>query len=160
MTDERKAHIITRLDETRAGLNDLLEKIDETQWETAVYSEETLWTVSDILRHMSAAERSMIALMARIREGAEGAPADFDLNRWNASRVAKAKDKSAEEILVDMEHNRADLIKFIDALDNADWGKRGRHGSLRIMSIAEICETIADHEETHTADIRAALALE
>ncbi len=59
--------------------------------------------------------------------------------------------------MVAMEKNREDLLAFMDSLTEEDWQKKGRHGSLKIMTIEEICHIIADHEATHAADISAAL---
>lgn len=156
MSDQKRA-ILDKLQAGRAALESALREVRGEAWATAVFSEETTWSVSDILRHLVDAEHSMTALMARIRDGGEGAPADFNLDRWNAGRVAKARDKTPAELLAALAHNRGELLKFIDALAEADWEKQGRHGSLRIMTLAEICQIIADHESAHAADIRRAL---
>jgi hypothetical protein len=122
-----------------------------------VFSESAEWQVSDLLRHDVSAEHSMTRLIENIRDGGEGASADFDLTRWNASRVQKAKAKSIEDLTADLAQNRTYLLGVIDSLDEADLDKKGRHGSLRIMSIEEILHLIADHEQRHMADIQQAL---
>ncbi len=155
---EQKAELKIKLAENRAALFALLQGLDEGDWETAVYSEDTIWTVSDMIRHLEGAERSMISLMAQIRDGSSGVPEDFDLARWNASRIKKAKEKRPFELMVDMEKNREDLLIFMDSLTDEDWQKKGRHGSLRIMTIEETCHIIADHEAIHTIDIKGALS--
>ncbi len=154
----QKEALLNKLAENRANLFSLLHSIPDDQWETAVFSEETVWTISDIVRHLEGAERSMITLMERIRDGGEGAPSDFDLARWNASRIKKAKEKTPQELMLSMVGNRENLYRFMAALNSEDWQKKGRHGSLRIMTIEEICHIIADHEATHAQDIRKALA--
>lgn len=146
-----------KLAANRAALFALLQGLTDEQWQTAVFSEETIWTVTDMVRHLEGAERSMIALMAGIQQGGAGAPEDFDLARFNASRIRKAADKQPLELMAAMEKNRADLLVFMDSLTEEDWQKQGRHGSLQIMTIEEICTIIASHEATHTADISAAL---
>lgn len=156
MTDQQ-AEIRAALAVARQDLLQVLAGIDEAAWETAVYSESSNWQLIDLLRHVVDAEAGMIGLMVRIRDGGEGVPADFDLNRWNARRVEKLAAKTRHELLADLEQNRANLLNFMDSLDEADWAKQGRHGSGRIMSLAEICQIIADHESAHAADFRAAL---
>ncbi|HMT22069.1 MAG TPA: DinB family protein, partial [Promineifilum sp.] len=84
-------------------------------------------------------------------------PADFDLHRWNQRVVAKSAEKGPDELLAGMAQSRAALLEFIDGLDETDWDKRGRHASLKIMSIEEICHLIADHEADHLRAIREAL---
>lgn len=154
-----KTDLKTKLAENRAALFALLQGLTDEQWETAVFSEETIWAVSDMVRHLEGAERSMIALMSNIQQGGEGASEDFDLARFNASRIKKAKEKRPFELMADMEKNREDLLTFIESLTDEDWQKRGRHGSLRIMSIEEICNTLANHEAIHAYDIRAAIGI-
>ena len=146
-----------KLAANRAALFALLQGLTDEQWQTAVFSEETIWTVTDMVRHLEGAERSMIALMAAIQQGGAGAPEDFDLARFNASRIRTAADKYPPELMVAMEKNRENLLALMDSLTEEDWQKQGRHGSLQIMTIEEICTIIASHEATHTADISAAL---
>ena len=131
-----------------------LADFDEAQWETAVFSEGDTWTVLDVLRHVADSQHSMTRLMMKIRDTGEGVPDDFDLVRWNASRVSKARVKTHPEVLAQLEADQQTLFDFMASLDEADWEKRGRHGSGHIMSIAEICALIAQHELTHTADMQ------
>lgn len=159
MTHEIKEMVKQDLIEARVQLLETIVGLSAEELETAVYSEETVWTVADLVRHLASAESSMTSLMQRIQAGADGVPPDFDLARWNASRIAKVKDKTPAEIIQSMSQNREQLFAFIDTLQPEDWDKQGRHGSLKIMTIAEICAVIAGHERQHSADIRQALAL-
>lgn len=156
---EQIAELQTKLAENRTALFTLLNGLTDGQWKTAVFSEDTIWTVADMVRHLEGAERSMIALMAGIQQGSEGAPEDFDLARFNASRIKKAKEKQIPELMEAMEKNREDLLVFMDSLTEEDWQKKGRHGSLHIMTIEEICNVIADHEAIHAHDIAQAISI-
>jgi hypothetical protein len=100
----------------------------------------------------------MTRLIENIRDGGEGASPEFDLTRWNDSRVKKARHKTIADLTADLTQNRTHLLGVIESLGEDDWDKRGRHGSLRIMSIEEILHLIADHEERHMGDIRQAVA--
>ncbi|MBK7177345.1 MAG: DinB family protein [Chloroflexi bacterium] len=153
----RQTALREQLEKSRRELLQVLTGLSEAEWETAVYTEGTTWQVIDLLRHLTDAENGMITLMARIRDGSDGVPEDFDLDRWNASRIKKIQAKTTIELFTDMAQNRANLLAFMDSLGEADWAKKGRHGSGRIMSLQEICQIIADHEQMHTHDIRLAL---
>jgi hypothetical protein len=155
---DRKEAIKDKLTETRAATYAALEGLSAEQWEAKGYADESEWRVADILRHVADSERGMTNLMIQIRDGGEGVPADFDLHRWNQRVVTKLADKSPRELLDGMAGNREALFAFIDGLDEADWDKRGRHASLRVMSIEEICHLIADHEAGHLAGIGEAVA--
>ena len=156
MTQTRKTTIKNKLTLARDELLALAGSNDEAEWDTVVYSEGQEWTAADILRHLTSAEASMTRLIEIIRDGGEGVPSDFDLQRWNARGIQKAGEKLPEEMIKEMALNRAHLFSVIDGLADEDWSKSGRHGSLRIMTIEEIINLIADHETQHTLDMREA----
>lgn len=152
--DEKKEAIKGELAEARNDLIVLLQELSEPAWDMTVYSEGETWTVADILRHLTAAERDMTLLVERIRQGVGGVPADFDLDRWNARTIEKAETKSPADLQAEMNENRSHLMGVIDNIRPEEWDVQGRHGSLRIMTVEEILRLIADHERRHTADIR------
>jgi len=149
-----------KLAATRADLVKVARELDWDSWTHPVYSHggEKEWSAMDLLRHLVWAEGGMLRLMRQIRAGEEGAPADFDLDRYNAAGVNKLKDEMPADLLLRLEKNRNELLAFVESLEEGDWEKKGRHGSLRIMSIREILERIADHEAQHLADLREALS--
>ncbi len=102
----------------------------------------------------------MAATIENIRSGGSGVPEDFDLARWNSRTVSKMTDFSPDELSQQLARNRQRLFDLIDDLSDEDMSIRGRHASLRVMSIKEILELIANHERGHTQDIRAAIFTE
>ena len=157
MADDRKEAIKGKLTANRDALLATVGNLTEAQWSTQAYSEGSEWAVTDILRHVADSERGMTSLMIQIKGGGEGVPPDFDLTRWNQRVVNKLSDKGPQELLEGMVESRKALIGFIEALEDGDWEKKGRHASLKIMTIEEICHLIADHEALHLAGIRQAL---
>lgn len=151
-----KENIREKLTLSRQNLLDVVENLSDAQWAKAIFADSAEWSISDLLRHLTDAERGMTALISQIRQGGEGVPADFDLQRWNRNRVARLRDKSPAGLLNDMTTNRSQLLALLDTLEPADWAKQGRHGSLKMMSIEQIFNLIADHEMSHTNDIRKA----
>jgi hypothetical protein len=149
MTDSKKVAIIRKLNEARAGLLAFFTQLEPEAWETAVYHEESNWTITDILRHLVDAERGMTGLISQWQQGKNPVPPDFDLERWNNRVIQKAADKSSTELLIEFNENRSKLFTLIKTIQPEDWAKQGRHGSLRIMSIEEVCHLIADHERDH-----------
>lgn len=161
MSDQKKAEVLQKLADARAETKAFLSQLTTAQWETAVYNghdDDGNWHIIDVVRHLVNAEKGMTRLMMQIRDGGEGVPADFDLNRWNASGVARSKSKTVNELLTDMETIRTTLVQFIDRLHEDDWAKKGRHGSMQIMRIDEICHLIADHEISHRSEVQKAIA--
>ena len=157
MGDERKETIKAKLAANREAFLATMGNLSDEQWAMKAFSEGSEWRIADILRHVADSERGMTALMVQIKGGGEGVPPDFDLARWNQRVVGKLGDKSPQELLAGMNESRQALFEFIDSLDESDWDKQGRHASLKIMTIEEVCHLIADHEALHLAGVREAL---
>lgn len=149
MADRKNVEMATKLNDAQSELAAFFDGLTEADWETAVYHEETTWTIADILRHLVDSSRSMTNMMAQWQHGKDPVPADFDLTRWNNRAIEKSADKSSEDLRAEYRQNRINLLSFIDTLQDEDWEKQGRHGSLRIMSIEEVCHLVADHELDH-----------
>lgn len=152
---DRKTEIIRRLDDSRAYLHSVIADLTAEQWDTPVQQTDARWTARQMLGHLREAERGMTGQITRIAAGQESVPTDFDLNRWNKRQVEKLADKPAAEIAHELDDVRTNLKTVIAELSEADLDKRGRHGSLAIMSIEEILLLIADHETAHAQEIAA-----
>lgn len=157
MKNGRKVTAVKKLQETREAFLGLARRLAEADWTQPIYTHGEKWTAGDVLRHLTDAESGMLGTMRNILAGGGGVPEDFDLDRWNRSRVAKAKEMTPSELLSQMEENREELLAFIDELEPEELDEKGRHASLRIMSIEEILHQIADHERQHMADLQQAL---
>ncbi len=147
--------IVRRLNESRAYLNSVIRDLTSEQWEMPVQQTDARWTARQMLGHLRDAEKGMTGQITRIAAGQDGVPADFDLNRWNNRQIEKLADKSVAEIVSELETVRANLRGIIDALTDADLDKRGRHGSLQIMSIEAMLHLIAAHQMQHAPEIAA-----
>lgn len=158
MSDIKKDEIEERLNQTRAALLDCLQGLGAEEWATAVQSEDAQWTVADIVRHLASAEKGMIGLIEQFQQGNDPVPADFDLARFNQRSVQKSQELTPADLLATMDANRTRLRQVIEGLSPEDWQKKGRHGSMRILTIEEVCHVIADHDLAHLADIQKALA--
>ena len=158
MSDQRedlRQHLTT----SRATLLNCLTRLTEEQWQTTVFSDDNHWTAADILRHLADAQRGMTSQIAQIQAGGTGVPEDFDLTRWNARGVRKAQEKTPGELMGELEDGQTNVLMLLDMMQEGDWEKKGRHGSGRILTIAEIFQVIGSHEATHAKDISQALNL-
>ena len=152
--DDKKRAIQEKKVRVRQELLELLQQLNENEWETAVYAEGTEWTISDILRHLVNAEKGMTDLITQFQQGNDPVPPDFDRERFNKRVVEKTKEKSPAQLMAKLEVNQAAFLAALDHLSEEDWGKNGRHASLRILTIEQICHLIPDHEQTHIQHIR------
>lgn len=156
MTDIKKAGIEDKLMQTRADLVELLVGLDEKGWQTAVQSEDAHWSVADIIRHLMNAEKGMTRLIQEFQQGNDPVPPDFDLERYNIRSVQKTQELAPAALLQALATNRMQLLQLIDQLRDDDWQKKGRHASMRIMTIEEVCHAIANHEAQHLEEIKKA----
>ena len=155
----KKEEVVEKLAEARAPLWAFLQALDEAQWETAVQTEDAQWTISDIVRHLVNAESGMTGLIIQFQQGNDPVPPDFDRERYNKRIVEKTKALTPPQLLEAMTTNRAKLLQVIDTLTDDDWQKNGRHASLNIYTIEEVCQIIAGHEELHLLDMKKALLI-
>lgn len=149
--------IIQKLQTNRDALLSFLQSLDETEWETAVQSEDAEWAISDIVRHLVNAEKGMTGLIVQFQQGKDPVPPDFDRERYNKRIVEKTKDLTPVQLMEAMVENRTKLLAVIETLNEEDWQKKGRHASLNIYTVEEVCHIIADHEALHLADIKKAI---
>lgn len=159
MISEREEIVRAKLAASRAKTLALADSMTDEDWNRPAYAEDedSDWRMIDILRHVADSERGMTALIVQIKDGGEGVPVDFDLNRWNQRAVSKLQEKSAGDLIAAMSVNRDNLLALIDSLKPSDWDKKGRHASLKVMTIEEVCHLIADHEEAHAESIQLGL---
>ena len=155
--EDKKHTIREKKVRVRQELMTFLQQLDENEWETAVYTEDAHWTISDIVRHLTNAESGMTGLITQFQQGNDPVPPDFDRERYNQRIVAKTKEKSPSELLAEMEKHHLAFLDVLDTITEEDWQKNGRHASLRIMTIEEICHLIPDHEYDHLQGIQQAL---
>lgn len=152
---QRKAALLTSLDQNRQTLNGVLVRLKPSDWELRVQEGDQMWTVRQFLTHIVDAQKGMTGQMRRINAGEEAIPPDFDLNRWNRRAVEKGAAKTPEELLAGLEADRGALVEFLNGLADSDLDKRGRHSTLQIMSIEEIARLIGTHEAEHAEQIAA-----
>ena len=124
------------------------------QWHTEVYTEGEHWTVRSVLAHYLTAERGFIKIYKDILSGGEGASADFDIDRYNASQQAKNKDSSPAELMEQFKQVRAEMTAFVASLTEADLQTEGRHPYLGMTTLAEMVKMIYRHNQIHHRDLR------
>lgn len=146
--------------DARRLLEDTMRTMTPEQWEMPVQADGEQWTARQLVIHLSTAEPGLLVQMQRTVVGEQTIPDDFDLNRWNNSRVRKGADLTQADLQARLAENRAQVLAFVDTLTEADMGKEGRHPLFGMMTIAAYLQLIGDHELLHTGEIRAALGLD
>ena len=158
MSDRRTA-IQDELNETRAYLESILDQVED-RWETPVYSDGLEWTIRQIVTHLADAEKGHWLQAKNIAEGKDIIPEDFDLERYNRRQTEKSAERTVESAHHDLETHRQGLLDWLFTITDEALDAKGRHATLRIMSVEEILLHLANHERTHAEDIARALDIQ
>lgn len=155
---ERKDKLRTRLDETRAMLNTVLDQVGDRA-EMQVYSDGLGWTVRQIVAHLADAERGHYNQITTIAEGNELIPPDFDIERYNQRVTEKTAAKPIEQSRAELAEWREKLLAWLETVDEDKLDRQGRHASLQIMTVHDIVRMVHLHERGHTTDLARALGV-
>ena len=146
------------LNDARAYLNRVLDAVGD-QGEVQVYSDGAAWTVRQLAIHLADADRGQSRVVMGIANGEELIPPDFDVERYNRRSVEKRAEMSIAEVRQSLNDTRAQLLEWLDSIEDATLEKQGRHANLRVLTVAEFLQVMAAHERQHADDIARVLAL-
>jgi DinB family protein len=127
------------------------------QWQTEVYTEDTTWTIRNVLSHFVTSERALIKLFEQIRQGGAGSSEEFSIDRYNASMQARMKDVTPEELLEQYRAIRAESVVWVSGLKESELELRGRHPFLGPTVIREMIKMLYLHNQLHYRDMKRAL---
>ncbi len=151
MADRKHVEIAEKLNDARSELMAFFDGLAAGEWDTAVYHESTTWTITDILRHLVDAERGMASMIMQWQQGQDPRPARLrpgPLEQPHRKRKPPTKSRmNSSPTFARIAPNLPELHRHPPRRRLGP--KQGRHGSLRIMSIEEVCHLIADHELDH-----------
>ncbi len=146
-----------KLDSEGARLSDFFASLSEQQWKTEVYTEGSVWTIRNILAHLVTVERSFITLFSAIRDGGAGVSEDFSIDRYNARQQEKTRELAPQELLARYRETRAEMIRFVSSLQEADLEKMGRHPYLQQTTLREMIKMVYLHNQIHYRDLKKVL---
>jgi DinB superfamily len=146
--------LVERLLEEGEKTRQFFEAIPAAEWDLQVYSDGGQWRIRQILAHFVAAEASLQKLVMNIRDGGEGSPLDFDLNRFNESRVGRLEGTPPSELLSEFFELRQQTAQLVAQINPEDLQRTGRHPFLGVASLEEIIKLMYRHNQIHQRDIR------
>jgi len=155
---QRKEALRSHLELRHAETWTFLERLEEGDMPVEVYSsEDTIWTVKDLLGHLADGERGNYGLAKRLVAGEQTVPPDFDLDRWNQGAVRRAASTSRTDLLAVIAEAYSSALAFLETLDDDDLDKVGLHSSGETMTTEGFLRRMVDHRFEHVTDIQAAL---
>ncbi len=149
--------LATKLKIEGEKLSAFMSALSAGQWNVQVYTEGDVWTIRSILAHLMTAERAFVRLFDGIRLGEPGVSDEFAIDRYNASQQRKTRQFGPQELLVQYQEARREMVVLVTSLTDADLEKKGRHPFLGETSLRDMVKMLYIHNQTHFRDVRRAL---
>jgi hypothetical protein len=128
--------------------------LTEAQWNQEIYTEGTTWTIRNVVSHFVTSERGLLKLFERIRQGGEGTPDDFSIDRYNAAMQERMKEATSQELLEQYQEVRANSIAWVSGLKESELEITGRHPFLGHTAIRDMIKMLYIHNLNHYRDMR------
>jgi hypothetical protein len=151
---ETPQRLVDRLSQEGEKTRQFFEALPAVDWDLQVYSEGGQWRIRQIMAHFVATEASVQKLIKNIQDGGEGAPLDFDIDRFNESRVSRLEGTSPSELISQFCELRQQTAQLVACLSPDDLQRTGRHPFLGVTSLEEIIKLMYRHNQIHQRDIR------
>ncbi len=116
------------------------------------------WTIRETVGHLVDAEKAHRRFIETVA-GGETMPevAGFDLNAWNAARVAKRAGQSLPDLVADFERERALTLALLATLTDDARSRVGVHAALGEVSVDYVARIVGLHERSHLQEMQEAL---
>lgn len=112
------------------------------------------WNPREITSHLLDAERAHRRFIEAVASGNPPAKIEnFDLNVWNAGRVAKRADQTLDELLAAYDQERAATVAVLQGLPDDAWQKAGDHPALGHVTVEYVARIIGLHERSHLQEM-------
>jgi hypothetical protein len=135
----------------------IFRSLSDEQWNQEVYTEGATWTIRNVLSHFVTSERGLLKLFERIRNGEQGAPDDFSIDRYNAAMQARTKEATPEQLLEQYKEVRANAVQWVSGLQESELEITGRHPFLGHTAIRDMIKMLYIHNLNHYRDVKKAL---
>ena len=112
------------------------------------------WSIKETLAHLASAEGSHRQVAQAIAAGQTVDVSDFDLDTWNAARVAKRRQRSMDEILEEMASERQRTLSALRDLEGEALDREGLHPALGETTVLRVFRIVPIHERWHLKDIK------
>lgn len=151
-SEKRIQSLIKKLAAAREEILQTIEGLDEgaLTWQPG----DGRWSIQETLAHLASAEGSHRQVAQAIAAGQTVDLPDFDLDTWNAARVAERRERSMDEILEEMALERQRTMSALQDLEDEALDRQGLHPALGETTVLKVFRIIPIHERWHLKDIK------
>ena len=132
-------------------------KLSPDDWKKTIYTDGETWTLHEVLAHFVTSELSLCRLVENIASGGPGSSEDFNLDAYNARKVASLKEAQTEDLVTQFLSNRQKTAEVVAHLAAEDLERKGRHPFLGVAPLTEIIKIIYRHNQIHLREVRTVL---
>jgi uncharacterized damage-inducible protein DinB len=150
-SEKRVQTLIDKLAATREEMLQAIQGLEEgaLTWKPG----DDRWSIKETLAHLASAEGSHRQVAQAIAAGQTVDVPDFDLDAWNAARVAERRQRSTDEILEEMAAERQRTLSALQDLEDEALDGQGLHPALGETTVLKVFRIIPIHERWHLKDI-------
>jgi uncharacterized damage-inducible protein DinB len=151
-SEKRVQTLIDKLAAAREEILQTIEGLDEgaLTWKPG----DGRWSIKETLAHLASAEGSHRQAAQAIAAEQTVDVSDFDLDAWNATQVAKRRERSNDEILEEMAAERQRTLSALQDLEGEALNCQGLHPALGETTVLKVFRIIPIHERWHLKDIK------
>jgi len=150
--------LVARLTKGAGKTAQILGRLSDDQWQTALYTEPLTWTVRDLAAHFLSAEEALLRVMQDIASGGPGAPENFNYDAFNSDEQIRLAGLPPRRLLADLAEARAATVAWVSKLDESDLDRHGRHPALGDITLEFFINAIYGHQLMHMRDLQRLLA--
>jgi hypothetical protein len=154
MLSPRVQVLVDRLEKGARKTNEIFGNLTAEQWHQIIFDDPEQWTWRDLLAHFVSAEEKLLELAQNAAAGGEGAPAEFDLDAFNAEEHARLHDYPPARLLAMLELARQETLDWVATLNDKHLDYVGRHPALGVVSVEAMVTAIYGHQLLHMREVQ------
>jgi hypothetical protein len=156
MPDNAQA-LADRLHEEGRRVVKFFNQLTPEQWKVVIYPQQSDWTMHHLLAHFVSAEIGRQELVENVYNGGEGAPQQFDIDRFNQIEVERLSKQSSQDLIRSFTQRREKLVKLVSSMSEQELNRVGRDPYLGQVGLIEMIKLTYVHLQIHLRDARRCL---
>jgi hypothetical protein len=156
MPDNAQA-LADRLHEEGRRVVKFFNQLTPEQWKVVIYPQQSDWTMHHLLAHFVSAEIGRQELVENVYNGGEGAPQQFDIDRFNQIEVERLSKQSSHDLIRSFTQIREKLVELVSSMSEQELNRVGRDPYLGQVGLIEMIKLTYLHLQIHLRDARRCL---